>query len=140
MYSSGIDRLPLDPHFARAFLDAGDVDDGHLHRLADLLGGQADPARRAHGIEKVVDESFYFGGDGADFPALGPEHRRVVVDDFPDHGPESPGGLAVSMKVGRSPMPAIVGRVHHLDDHAEGRLGIGFHGHLEVGIGRDFAP
>ena len=41
----GIDRLALDPHLARAFLDAGDVDDGDLQRLADLLRGQADAAR-----------------------------------------------------------------------------------------------
>ena len=101
----GIDRHAVDPHFAGAFLDAGDVDHGDLDGFTDLLRGESDAARVAHGVEEVFDQGLDGGRDGADFAAFYAQNGRVVVNNFPNHGPVL-APLGVSVKVGRLGMPA----------------------------------
>jgi hypothetical protein len=87
----GIDRLAVDPHLAWPFLDAGDVDDRQLHGVANLLRRQADAMCMTHRVKEIGNECAHRRRDRADQLAFRAQDRRIVMDDFADHGFASAG-------------------------------------------------
>ena len=66
-----IGGLAVEAHGAGAFRHLGDIEDEHLEREADLLGGEAEAVGVAHGLDHVVRQFLNAGVDFFDAGAGG---------------------------------------------------------------------
>ena len=68
-----------------AVFGIGYVNDGHLERLADLLGGQTDAVAFVHGFKHVLNELFDFRRQLFNRLALLPQDWPAIFNDFKNH-------------------------------------------------------